>query len=152
MESGVFCSFVKNSENALALCKILLFFVYFHGSILWRYLAHFLAQARKIKEIHPQNNYLDFAKWNLLALLFKYLLHFLIFWEMKLFSTSSKKIHPEKIFHFLGKWNFLTLILKSVLYFKDASLANNFIRNKIRNLNAVNDRRVLYKTVTNETF
>ena len=151
MESGVFCSFVKNSENALALCKILLFFVYFHGSILWRYLAHFLAQARKIKEIHPQNNYLDFAKWNLLALLFKYLLHFLIFWEMKLFSTSSKKIHPEKIFHFLGKWNFLTLILKSFLYFKDASF-KDFIRNKIRNSNVVNGRRVLYKTVTNETF
>ena len=64
----------------------------------------------------------------------------------------KKKIHLEKIFHFLGKWNFLTLILKSVLYFKDASLANNFIRNKIRNLNAVNGRRVLYKTVTNETF
>ena len=70
---------------------------------------------------------------------------------MKLFSTSSKKIHPEKIFHFLGKWNFLTLILKSFLYFKDASL-KDFIRNKIRNSNVVNGRRVLYKTVTNETF
>ena len=108
----------KITTNSSNLCAT--FFIEYlnkrkNSSILRSYLAHFLAQAQKIKKSTPKK-FLIFREVELSSpniikfLVFSYILGNEIF-QPKL----EKKMQLEKVSCTSGKWSFLTLILKKLL-------------------------------------